>query len=536
MLPFLNSTNAKIQKQIVGFRGLNLTDRYQDGDMARCMNLSFRRFPYLSTRRARSTYGNYSGATAMTARDKLVIVQGTGQVDENGVEIANLLYGDDVVGQVTAGEKQFAAVNTKIVIWPDKVYLDLNPASMELKPLGASTGGTGATFTADSMTVGGWLMPEGSWLDLTKVFSVGDTVTVGGCTTNAGNNIDVTIKELTATSIKAGKDVFTAGSETGTITLERKIPDMDFICESENRLWGCSSEAQTIYASALGDPTNFFTYSGVDTDSWAVPVGSEGDFTGCCKLASSVLFWKETKLHKVLGSYPSEYSAYSYDIEGLQKGCHKSLQIINEVLYYVGLHGVYTYAGNIPSLISAELGDRVMNNAVAGTDGDSYYLSGTYEEDRTTFGTTLVYDIQNRMWTQEDEGFVKDFARIGKDLYFLTHGYVYLAESREDESELKGMSWIAQFCPFYETIQGRKRYTRILLRMELPEGSWMRAAVRMDGGNKWMECRRLYGKKADVVQVQVPINRCDRFELELRGQGPCTILGMILEYQVGSDV
>lgn len=523
MLPFLNRANAKSQKQIVAFRGLNLTDAYQDGDLADCVNLSFRRFPYLSTRLARKTIGSYPGATAMTARDKLVIVQGTGQMDENGVEIADLLYDDEVVGQVTAGDKQFAVINTKMVIWPDKVYLDLNPASMKLKPLGADTSGTGATFTADSMTVSGWP-------DLTTVFVVGDTVTIGGCTTNAGNNIDVTIKELTATSLKAGKDVFTAGRETGTITLERKIPDMDFICESENRLWGCSSKAQTIYASAQGDPTNFFTYD-VDTGSWAVAVGSEGDFTGCCKLASSVLFWKETKLHKVLGSYPSEYSVYSYDIEGLKKGCHKSLQIVNETLYYVGLHGVNIYTGNLPTLISAELGDTVMDNAVAGTDGDTYYLNVKDGQ----YGRLFVYDIQNRMWTKETGAFVKDFARIGKDLYYLDHGYVYRVESSEDELKDDEKDWWAQFCPFYDTIHGRKRYTKILLRMELPEGSWMDASVRMDGG-KWISCKRLYGKKVDVVPMQIPINRCDRLELKLRGQGHCTILGLALEYQVGSDV
>ena len=521
MLPFLNSVNAKSQKQIVTFRGLNLTDAYQDGDLADCMNLSFRRFPYMCHRLARKTIGEYERGTAMTARDKLVIVRGTGQMDENGVEIANLLYDGEVVGQVTAGDKQFAVINTKMVIWPDKVYLDLNPASMELKPLGADTSGTGATFTADSMTVS-------DWPDLTKVFVVGDTVTIGGCTTNAGNNKDVTIKELTATTIKAGKDVFTSGRETGTITLERKIPDMDFICESENRLWGCSSKAQTIYASAQGDPTNFFTYD-VDTGGWAVAVGSEGDFTGCCKLASSVLFWKETKLHKVLGSYPSEYSVYSYDIEGLKKGCHKSLQIINETLYYVGLHGVHVYTGNLPSLISAELGDTVMDNAVAGTDGDSYYLSAN--EGKRLF----VYDIQNRMWTRETGDFIKDFARIGKDLYYLASGYVYLVESGENELKAAETDWWGQFCPFYDTIHGRKRYTKILLRMELPEGSWMDVYVRMDGGN-WISTKRLRGNKADVVQLQIPINRCDRLELKLRGQGHFTILGLALEYQVGSDV
>lgn len=526
MLPFLKNTNVKSQKQIVAFRGLNLTDRYQDGDLADCADLSFRRFPYLSTRHARKTCGNYTGATAMTARDKLVIVQGTGQVDENGVEIANLLYDDEVVGQVTSGEKQFAVVNTKMVIWPDKVYLDMT--DKKVKPLGAKAEVTGVKFSAEHGT-----MTATGGDKLTEHFRVGDGVHISGTKQNdrAAVILDLTDTVLTI-GMKGNANPLTDEEVAGTVTIERKIPDLDFICESENRLWGCSNGAQAIYASALGDPTNFFVNEGAATDSWTVAVGTEGEFTGCCKLTSSVLFWKETKLHKLLGSYPAEYSLYTYDIEGLQKGCHKSLQVINETLYYVGLHGVYTYTGGMPNLISAELGDQVMENAVAGTDGDSYYLSIEYS-DGARFGNLLVYDIQNRMWLREEGGFIKDFARIGKDLYFLTYGFVYLADAREDDPKLM---WIAQFCPFYETIQGRKRYTKLLMRLELPQDAWVNAWVRWGDSTQWHLLNTVRGSDMDTVPMQIPINRCDRFELKLQGRGPCTILAMQLEYQVGSDV
>lgn len=521
MLPFLKNTNVKSQKQLVAFRGLNLTDRYQDGNLADCMNLSFRRFPYLSTRRDRVKHGFYEGATAMTARDKLVIVQGT-----------KLLYdGEAVDGEVTEGEKQFAVVNTKMVIWPDKVYLDMT--DKKIKPLGASVGATGVKFSAEhgTMTVTGdiKLTEQGTATKLTEQFRVGDGVHISG---TKQNNRAAVILDLTDTVLTIGmknnSNPLIDEEVAGTVTIERRIPDLDFICESDNRLWGCSNSAQSIYVSAWGDPTNFFVNEGASTDSWTVAVGTEGEFTGCCKLTSSMLFWKETKLHKLLGSYPAEYAVYTYDIEGLQKGCHKSLQVINETLYYVGLHGVYTYTGGVPNLISAELGDQVMYNAVAGTDGDSYYLS----VDDGHYGHLMVYDLQNRMWTREDGGFVNDFARIGKDLYFLSYGVINTVDSREDDPEVR---WIAQFCPFYETIQGRKRYTKILLRVELPKGSWMRAEVRFNGGN-WIEIWRVYGRSADVIPLQVPINRCDRFELKLDGEGPCTILAMQLEYQVGSEM
>ena len=97
------------------------------------------------------------------------------------------------------------------------------------------------------------------------------------------------------------------------------------------------------------------------------------------------------------------------------------------------------------------------------------------------------------------------------------------------------MEWVAQFAPFYGTIYGRKRYSRLLLRMELPVGSMMCAQVCFDDG-VWRDAGKLVGRKQDSIPLLIPINRCDRFELRLSGCGPCTILAMMLEYQIGSEV
>lgn len=509
-LPALKNTGNPSRVETVAMRGINYSDQIQDGDLRDSLNLSARRYPYITTRRKRVKQEGYAGGTGLTAWGKLVVVQGT-----------DLLYDGQVVGKVTAGEKQFAVVNTKMVIWPDKVYLDMN--SREVKSLGAKLTGSKATFTTSTMKVSGWT-------DLTTLFKAGDAVTISGCTTKAENNKDIVIKDVTKDTITVTDNTFTAASETSTaITLERKIPEMDFICESENRLWGCCSDTQTIYASSLGDPTNFYVYEGLSTDSYALAVGTEGEFTGCCKLTSSVLFWKETKLHKMLGSYPAEYSLYTYDIEGLQKGCHKSLQVINEVLFYMGLHGVYAYSGGTPSLISANFGDHEFTDAVAGNDGDSYFLSVQDGVDRHL----LVYETRSSIWVKEDDTHVVDFARVGKDLYFLTDGGdVWLADGREDNPD---MEWLAQFTPFYETIQGRKCYSKLLLRLELPKGSYLQADVRCDGG-KWTSCGKVVGREYDVVPLRIAVNRCDKFEIRLKGKGPCTILSVLREFRVRSDV
>lgn len=504
-LPQIPYNVSKTKSEIMAMRGINWSDRIQDGDLRDAKNLSARRYPYIATRRGRKQLETYENATALTAWGKLVAVQGT-----------DLLYDGEVVGQVSEGEKQFAVVNTKMVIFPDKVYLDIG--TKEIKPLGASISGKGATFTTNTVKV--------TWGDLTKKFSVGDSINIKGTTKN---DKDVAIKALTKDTITVSANAFTAETAAGEVTIERKIPDLDYICESENRLWGCSSKEQTIYASALGDPTNFFVYEGLATDSYALAVGTEGDFTGCVKLTSSVLFWKETKLHKMLGGYPAEYSLYTYDIEGLQKGCHKSMQVINEVLYYMGIHGVYAYSGGTPSLISANFGAQTVSDGVAGNDGDSYYLSMKAGNRHHL----MVYEIENGIWVREDDTKALDFTRIGKDLYFLSSdGKVWLADSGEDD---KDMEWLAQFAPFYESVNGRKTYSRLLLRVEIHKGSYITVETRADGG-VWKPFGRIVGNETDVKMFRLPLMRCDKMELRLSGKGPATILSVMREFSVGSDV
>lgn len=514
MLPKLRANVRKYQQEIVAMGGINYSDQYRDGDLRDSLNLSARRWPYLTTRRDRQQQTAYEGATAMTAWEKLVVVCGT-----------NLYYDGEVVGSVMAGEKQFAVVNTKMVIWPDKVYLDM--PTKTVKPLGASASGSGAKFTGNSITVTGTGWPE----DLTALFHTGEGITISGCTAQEKNNKDVVIRGVSADQITVSDNTFAEGTESGgtQITIERRIPDMDFICESENRLWGCSSAAQTIYASSLGDPTNFFVYEGLSTDGYALGVGSDGAFTGCCKLASAVLFWKENRLHKLLGSYPAEYSLYTYEIEGLQEGCHKSLQVINEMLFYLGIHGVYTYSGGTPSLISSNFGAKVFTSATAGNDGDSYYLSAVEASGQKHM---FVYETRAGLWVREDDTKAVDFARVGRSLYISDEdGKVWLVDGAETG---KALPWMAQFTPFYETIQGRKRFSRLLVRLELPLGSWVIAESREDGGS-WKACGQITGREHDVVSLRIPTNRCDKFELRLSGKGPCTILSVLREFSVGSE-
>lgn len=367
-----------------------------------------------------------------------------------------------------------------------------------------------------------------------KVFSKlkeGDAVTVSRCSEEfEDNNRTFVIDKIDGGSIYAAADIFKAGNEIYELTISRKVPELDFICEAENRLWGCNSSENTIYISALGDPTNMYAYEGLSTDSFATAVGSPGAFTGCCRYGSSVLFFKEDKIHKILGSYPGDYTLYSYDVEGIQKGSDRSAVVINEVLYYKGIHGIYAYDGGVPTLISGNFGEKLFYDAVAGTDGVSYYVSMRDEEN---VWYLFCYNTQTGIWTLEDKDFqAKAALRIGMDLYFLDNeGTLYHENAVSDVSQSE---WMMQFTPFYETIQGKKTYSRILLRAEIPQGSYIKIEMRCDG-KRWMEMGKIVGKSEGVVPIRIPVNRCDKFEIRLSGKGEFVLQSMIREFYISKE-
>lgn len=610
VFPKLPYSLSRSQMETVQFVGINYSDNYAEGALAESKNLSARRYPYITARRARNKLEEYSGASALTSWEKLVTVKDN-----------KLYYGDVECGELAPGEKQFAVINTKLVIFPDKKYVDLSAAV--LKPSEKKITVSGAEFyhnaiivefaysnfpfsIGDNITISGCAnegnnistvirgaipLPDGAGgasliiytpnatflesketgevtislqalelnikdlgveieipdvkfstseieftlpLESEMSFVVGDSVTISGCALN-DNNKTATIKDIKITyssdvmmcRIIFGEDTFSE-SEDHTVTLTRAIPDLDYICESENRIWGCSNKDRTIYASALGDPTNFYNYEdGLSTCSYAVAVGSEGDFTGCCKLGSSVLFFKNNMLHKMLGSYPAEYTLYSYKMEGVAPGCHKSMQIINETLVYVSEHGVCSYTGSSSSMLSSALEGKIFTEAVGGSDGLRYYLSvkesGEYK--------LYTFDLKTGIWLHEDNTKVVDFARVGNVLYLLdSEGGVYLADYEEEDKEIE---WMALFKPFYETTAGRKKHSQLLIRTELPSSSWMKVEVRFDGG-RWREVGKIIG--ADARPFTVPINRCDKFEIRLSGVGPFVIMSMLRKFSVGGAV
>ena len=127
---------------------------------------------------------------------------------------------------------------------------------------------------------------------------------ISGCT-NADYNKTATIQAKTDDSITIIGVLENSFTQASGLKIKRKVPDMDFLTECENRLWGCSSKNHEVYASKLGDPLNWNVFEGISTDSYAATIGSDGDFTAAATYSGYALFFKEHTIHKVYGNKPS---------------------------------------------------------------------------------------------------------------------------------------------------------------------------------------------------------------------------------------
>ena len=393
----------------------------------------------------------------------------------------------------------------------------------------------------------------GGYLKITSAtdfnLSAGDVVRLVGCADP--NNDDVyTVKSYSFSNgvakiefeenFKVSIDQDAAKDNLMLYGAGTYVPDMDYICSLNNRLWGCSNAARSIYASALGDPTDFNKFEGDTLDSYAVAVGTAEKFTGCMALNSTVLFFKQHCIHKMMGGYPAEYALYTYALEGASETNGLSGQNCDGSALYISEHGINIYSGSDTGRLSKELGEGDMYDSVSMYDGEKYFL---HYKDRQGNAHTYIYDIRYGVWTQADYGNVNAFAHMQDKDYVLCdldgQMKVYCINTG---IELTG-DWFMEFKPFYETIAGsygsqrpvfeKKRYTGLTFRVELPKGSWIKAIVTPDEGFPIVELRK-GGRENNVQDFAIRTPRCDKIKLRLEGHGNMTILAMEREYVIGS--
>ena len=525
----LYADNIKKGRQ-VKFGGLNHNPGAGDGELWNMRNLTSDYYPLLATRQKRRKLRDLDRPYGIFAWDGLAWVDGT-----------DFCYRGEVKGTVTASPKTFAALGAYIVILPDKKYY--NTETDEFGSLESVWSGTSLTFT------NGKLYGESAEANCIQAvgvkwssyFKAGDAVTISGCTKHAENNKTPIIREIDGDKLYFYEYIFTLDggegttpyTETGSLKIARTVPDMAFLCENENRLWGC--DGNTIYASKLGDIFNWNVYDGLETDSYAVDTGSAGAFTACVSYLGYPIFFKEDHIYKIYGSIPSNFEVMGSATLGVASGSGRSLAIAGEMLFYLSTAGFMAYSGGIPQPIGQAFGLARQRGAVGGSDGLKYYVSFQDTDGGASF---CVYDVRRGMWHIEDETEAIGFCRYNGNACFLeAGGGMYLTGTilGSDGTEEESFDWSAEFGDFTDDDPNKKGVSKLQLRLELDEGARAAVYLKFDSAGDWIQAGQAIqeGAKRSYYLPIVP-RRADHYRMKLEGAGGCRVYSLVREYYSGS--
>ena len=603
---------AKTAKMTTTFKGYNHNEIISDGEMFNTMNLSDDLYPVLTVRKRRGV-SNYDVSNTVVplngihGRDQLVFIRGD-EVWYNFIKVSGLTVS-------TASNmlpKKIVSMGAYVCIWPDKVYfntIDLSDkGSMERKltisgsnvslslcrldgtnydmtqitvsataPAGPTNGQYWIDQSGDADVLRQYTTSTQEWTEVPTVYTkisgngVGsglkeyDAVDITGmeAQNSATQKVKDQVSELNGSHIvyQAGENyLVVVGLLSGTVSalkaqsvkINRTVPDLDFICESNNRLWGCKYGLENgkvvneIRASKLGDFKNWSCFMGISTDSYTASIGTDGVWTGCVNQKGYPVFFKEQCIHKVTGGTPSAFQISTTKCRGVQRGSWRSVQIVNETVYYKSAGGVMSYDGNMPSEISTALGNVAYSDARAGAIGDKYYIS---MKDTSGAWRLFTYNTKSGNWYREDNTKALGFGAAGDELFLIDEINNTLLSVNGSVGTLEAdPEWLAEFGITgveYETNMygklsrndqvGHEYLTRFDIRMYLEEGGKAELEIMYDSNGVWTKQGEIRGTRMRSFLLPVSARRCDHLRFRIKGRGEFRIYSIGRYLEVGAD-
>ena len=304
-------------------------------------------------------------------------------------------------------------------------------------------------------------------------------------------------------------------------SLHRKLPEMDFVVECANRLWGCrwGGGVNELYGCKLGDFRNWAVFEGLSTDSYRVSRGEDGPFTGAAVLGGCPLFFRENCLEKIYPSARGDHGVVTVSLSGIEAGSARSAVVIRDSLYYKSPTGFCCYGGTLPKTVSEQLGDLRCRDAVGAALGERYYVSARDSEDNPLM---LVLDTRTGIWTREDGAEFDSVWSSGTRIYYTTTTSHWLFTIGEAEDSNR-VNWHAETVPLGPVLRSRRYLSRLQLTARLDPGSTMRAYLSYDNG-PWTLAGVFRGSRSGVEIFPIVPRRSGRVRLRLEGRG-----GMVLE-------
>lgn len=583
------------RNMVDAFRGYNHNLRIGDGEFFDMKNMTSDHYPVLSPRGNRGVYAKLDNPQGLIAKDTLCYVDGTEFVmDEYRIDMGLSTKPEDC-------PKTLVSMGAYVIILPDKKYINTKditdygnieaevhtsspvsftlcrvdgteyeaqaqadePVAPEHMALWIDTSTTPHTLKQWSETSGMWVTIATTYVKIQSPgigvdFEKYDGISISGLSGSAltDNVTGEVIEDTSELAALDGAAVIWDKSDDyivivgmldvtrtirDSITVSRQMPKMDFVVESENRLWGCrygvannGDVVNEIYASKLGDFKNWNCFMSLSTDSYAASVGTDGQFTGAITHLGYPLFFKENCVHKVYGNYPANFQIQTTACRGVQIGSERSLAIVNEILYYKAKHAVCAYDGSLPVEISTAMGEERYSDAVAGSHGNKYYIS---MKDTTDKYHLFVYDTAKGMWHNEDNLRADAFCSCRDEMYCIdydTKQIITMLGSGEKNTER--VPWMVETGDLGIYSPDMKYISRITVRMMLDVGSEVRFFAQYDFSDDWEELFVMRGTNLRSFSIPIRPKRCDHIRLRIEGDGMAKIYSITKTIEQGSEL
>ena len=595
------------------FMGYNHNEIIADSECFDMQNMSGENYPLLTLRKHRGiTSLDVSGQpsvplTGIHGRDQLVFVRGdTAYYNGSAIEGITLSTAESMC------PKKIVSFGAYVIIWPDKKYFNTadltDTGSIDRTWSAAGNGLTLQMCRADGTSYpdtipGGneppsdpdngdmWIDESGDndvlrqysaaideWTEIATTFvkiggtGIGsglreyDCIEISGLAL-AGEDPDVKLENqvslLNGSMIVYGsgddyvivagllsQQVETGGLTSDNVRADLVVPDMDYVCESNNRLWGCKyglvdgEVVNEIYASKLGDFRNWRCFMGLSTDSYAASVGTDGPFTGAVTQRGYPVFFKENAIHRVSGQTPSSFTIQTTIARGVQRGSYRSLAVVQENVYYKARDAVMMYDGNMPQPISDKLGGVLYEDARAGVLHEKYYIS---MKDAQENWHMLVYDTEHGTWWKEDSTQALGFGTEKDELFYIDEAHNTLVSVKGSTGTAEGdISWSATFDLYGvnyvqsssydnpERVRNEKYISMFKIRMNMAAGATMNLDIQYNGG-EWETMGQRTGNGLGTIILPVIPKRCDHVRYRLTGTGDVTIYSISRMMEVGGD-
>ena len=574
------------------FQGYNHNLRIGDSEFYDMKNMTSDYYPVLSPRMQRGVYASPASPGGLIAKDALCYVDGPNFVmnqyrfdmglsegpkqlvsiganviilpDKKYFNTQKLTHGDIEANVTTSGTVTFELCTVDGAKYENAAVQADEPEEPANQALWIDTSTTPHTLNQYSSVNATWVQIPTTYVKITCVGSkIGETfkqydgVTISGITGDGLKDLNSTtsIWSCEGDSIVVTGILDEYASQDTPICISRWMPNFDAVTESKNRLWGCfygfpykgkrynvekgitedvygEEAVNEIYACKLGDFENWNSFMGLATDSYVVSVGTDGQFTGAITHLGFPCFFKENVLHKVYGDYPANFRVQDTACRGVQKGCGKSMAIVNEVLYYKARSGVCAYDGSLPVEVSKQFGNERYSQAVGGSHGNKYYISMMDTKNQYHL---FVYDTAKGMWHKEDNLHVEHFCSCDEEMYAIANGKIItlFGSGTKDETPVE---WMVQTGEIGLSSPDMKYISRMNVRMLLAIGSTADFYIQYSLSDEWEHICTMTGTSLRSFSVPIRPKRCDHMKLKIVGRGEAKIYSITKTIEQGSEL